>query len=409
MNVLVLNSGSSSLKYKLFAMDNGGEARVLASGLAERIGEPLGRITHTLYPGASQERRVTHEEPFAGHAVALYRAIGLLTARDTGPVRGPGAIHAVGHRVVHGGETFAHPVPIDPGVVASIRSVEHLAPLHNPANRVGIEASLRLFPKARQVAVFDTAFFQTMPAESYLYPLPYALYQELGLRKYGFHGTSHRYVSREAARMLGKAPEQTSLITLHLGNGCSMAAVRQGRAIDTSLGLTPLAGLMMGTRCGDIDPAIPTFLARAKNLDTVAVEQLLNAESGLKGVCGVNDMRDLHARRARQDPLAELALDMFAFRIRRFIGAYLAVAGPCDALAFTAGIGENDPEVRARCCAGMEHLGLVLDPELNQIATRGRAGDIAAPGSALRILVIPTDEELEIARQTLEILASARP
>lgn len=404
MNVLVLNSGSSSLKYKLFAITPGEDPVVLAAGLAERIGEAGSRLAHTLDPDGPGQARVVREAPLADHAAALHLAIGLLVAEGTGAVAGREDIHAVGHRVVHGGETFSAPVRVDEGVIAAIRAVEPLAPLHNPANRTGISAALELFPGAPQVAVFDTAFFAHMDRESFLYPLPYGLYAELGLRKYGFHGTSHRFVSRAAAAMLGKSPDEASLITAHLGNGCSMAAVRRGRAVDTSLGLTPMAGLMMGTRCGDIDPAIPAFIARSQGLDLAAVDRLLNSESGLKGVCGVNDMRDVHARRAAGDERAELALDMFAYRVKRFIGAYLAVVGPCDAVAFTAGIGENDPEVRARCVAGLEHLGLALDPVKNRAAVGGLAGDIAAPHSPVRILVVPTNEELEIARQTVEVV-----
>ena len=398
MNILVLNSGSSSLKYKLFAMAAGEEPSVLAAGVAERIGEAGSRLAHTQDPGGAAEAKSVCEEPLADHAAALHQAMGLLSAA------GLDDIQAVGHRVVHGGETFSRPVQVDPGVLAAIRAVEPLAPLHNPANRTGIEAALTLFPGAPQVAVFDTAFFAGMGRESFLYPLPYGLYEELGLRKYGFHGTSHRFVSRAAAHMLNMRPEDASVITVHLGNGCSMAAVRQGRAVDTTLGLTPMAGLMMGTRCGDIDPAIPAFIARSKGLDVAAVDRLLNSESGLKGICGVNDMRDVHARREAGDARAELALDMFAYRVKRFIGAYLAVVGPCQAVAFTAGIGENDPEVRARCVSGLEHLGLVLDAARNRSTVRGKAGDIAAPGSLVRILVVPTNEELEIARQTVEVV-----
>lgn len=404
MNVLVLNSGSSSLKYKLFAMGDNGEPAVLAAGLAERIGEPGSRLAHILDPGGPGEIKEVREEPLADHAAALHLAIGLLVAEGVGAVGSTEDIHAVGHRVVHGGETFSRPVLVDDAVLDAIRAVEPLAPLHNPANRTGIQAALGLFPGAPQVAVFDTAFFANMGRESFLYPLPYELYAELGLRKYGFHGTSHRFVSRAAARMLNLRPDDASVITAHLGNGCSMAAVRQGRAVDTSLGLTPMAGLMMGTRCGDIDPAIPAFLARSKGLDIAAVDKVLNGQSGLKGICGVNDMRDVHALREKGDERAELALDMFAYRVKRFIGAYLAVVGPCHAVAFTAGIGENDPEVRARCVAGLEHLGLVLDPARNLAAVRGRAGDIAAPESTIRILVVPTNEELEIARQTVEVV-----
>ncbi len=409
MNVLVINSGSSSLKYKLFAMANGSGPRVLATGLVERIGEPGGRLTQTLHPGTPLASGQVLEERFEAHDAALYRALHLLTANGAAPIHDLSEVHAVGHRVVHGGETFARPVRVDAAVLEAIREVEPLAPLHNPANRVGIEAAMHLIPGAPQVAVFDTAFFQGMPPTSFLYPLPYELYEELGLRKYGFHGTSHGFVFNALAHTLGKSPEDTSCITIHLGNGCSMAAIRRGRAVDTSLGLTPMAGLMMGTRCGDIDPAIPAFLARTKGLDIAAIDRALNTESGLKGICGVNDMRDVHALRANNHRGAELALDMFAYRVKRFIGAYLAVVGPCDAVVFTAGIGENDPEVRRRSCVGLEHLGVALDQGRNLAAVGGRAGEISAPEATVRVFVIPTNEEMEIARQTVEVVGSVDP
>jgi acetate kinase len=346
MNVLVINSGSSSIKYQLLDMANGS---VLATGLVERIGEGTGRIKHKNAPDSAHETESVRELPIPDHKTGMQLAAELLTEPGKGVVKNTSDIDAVGHRIVHGGEYFSEPALVDDSVVEKIREVSPLAPLHNPGHIVGIEESRKLFPGIPQVVVFDTAFHQTMPSEAYIYALPYEYYSELKVRRYGFHGTSHRFVAKETAKLLGKPLSECNIITLHLGNGCSMAAVRGGKCVDTSMGLTPLAGLMMGTRCGDIDPAILAYLASQKGLSINEMDQVMNKQSGLKGVCGSNDMRDVHAMREKGDARAQLAFDMFCYRIKHYIGAYYAVLGRVDALAFTAGIGENDEHVRAKC------------------------------------------------------------
>jgi acetate kinase len=290
---------------------------------------------------------------------------------------------------------------VDEGVVAAIRGMIPLAPLHNPANLEGIQVALRLFPGVPQVAVFDTAFHQTMAPAAYRYAIPENLYREQRVRRYGFHGTSHAYVSRRAAALLGRDPADCNLITLHLGNGASAAAVRGGRSIDTSMGLTPLEGLVMGTRCGDLDPAIPFKLARNLGMDIAVLDDLLNRRSGLRGLCGANDMREIHRRIGQGDPAAALALDVFCHRLRKYLGAYWVELGRLDALVFTGGIGENDAEVRTRTCAGLEGMGIWLDAAANQVCAQVER-PISEAGSPVAVLVIPTKEELEIARQALE-------
>ena len=400
MNILVINTGSSSLKYQLFDMNG---PTVMASGLVERIGDAKARLIHKKRPGQQDEGVVNREEPIADHGVAMRAVINLLTDSGHGVIRDASEIAAVGHRVVHGGERFHASTLVDAEVLAAIRACVPLAPLHNPANLIGIETARALFPGVPQVAVFDTAFHQTMPPKAFLYALPYELYTELNVRRYGFHGTSHRYVTREAARILGKAPEDTNLISVHLGNGSSICAVRGGKSVDTSLGMTPLAGVIMGTRSGDIDPAIIFYLAERKGLSLHEIDDILNKQSGLKGICGHNDMRDIHKAVAEGDVQAKLALEMFGYRNRKYIGSYMAVLGRVDAIVFTAGIGENDPVSRELSCRGLSALGVTLDHERNLSPERG-ARDIGAVDSQVRVLVIPTNEELEIARQTGEVL-----
>lgn len=400
MKIFVVNSGSSSLKYQLLDMDGG---TVMASGLVERIGDAMGKVSQKNWPGDSRQAEVEREMPFPDHRAAMHTVVDLVTGRDTGVIASASEIDAIGHRVVQGGETLFKSTLIDDDVVDKIRANCPLSPLHNPANLVGIEVSRELFAGVPQVAVFDTEFHQTMPPEAFMYPIPYKLYEDLKIRRYGFHGTSHRYVAQQAAAMLGKAADEVNLVTLHLGNGCSMAAVRQGKCIDTSMGLTPLAGVMMGTRSGDIDPAIIPFLMKEKDLSMVEIDDILNKQSGLKGICGMNDMRDIHGAAEKGDTKAALAVDMFVYRIKKYIGAYYAVTGPLDALVFTAGIGENDDIVRARVCAGLEHLGIGIDPARN--AGRKKAATaVHADDSRVAILVIPTNEELAIARATLSVL-----
>ncbi|UTF51885.1 acetate kinase [Desulfomicrobium sp. ZS1] len=400
MKIFVVNSGSSSLKYQLLDMESGA---VMATGLVERIGDAMGKVSQKNWPGAERETEVEREVAFPNHRAAMLTVVELVTGAETGVIATTSEIDAIGHRVVQGGETLFKSTLIDDDVVEKIRENCHLSPLHNPANLVGIEVARELFVGVPQVAVFDTEFHQTMPAEAFMYPIPYKLYEDLKIRRYGFHGTSHRYVAQQAAAMLGKAEDEVNLVTLHLGNGCSMAAVRGGKCIDTSMGLTPLAGVMMGTRSGDIDPAIIPFLMKEKGLNMGEIDDILNKQSGLKGICGMNDMRDIHAAAEKGDKKAALAVDMFVYRIKKYIGAYYAVTGPLDALVFTAGIGENDEIVRARVCANLEHLGISIDPARNA-GRKKVATAIQADGSKVAILVIPTNEELAIAKATLSVL-----
>ncbi|MDY0274687.1 MAG: acetate kinase [Desulfomicrobium sp.] len=400
MKIFVINSGSSSLKYQLLDMDS---SLVMTTGLVERIGEAMGKVEQKNWPGSAREQEIREERPFSDHREAMMTVVELVTGQDTGVIASRDDIDAVGHRVVQGGECLLHTTRIDDEVVEKIRSNCPLSPLHNPANLVGIEVARELFA-VPQVAIFDTQFHQTMPPEAFMYPLPYDLYKELKIRRYGFHGTSHRYVSQQAAQMLNKSPDQINLVTLHLGNGSSMAAIRHGQCIDTTMGMTPLAGLMMGTRCGDIDPAIIPFLMREKGLSREGVDALLNKESGLKGICGMNDMRDIHAAIAQGDKRAALALNMFVYGIKKYIGAYLAITGPLDALVFTAGIGENDDVVRRQVCSGLEHLGIVIDLDKNT-GRKKIATAVQADGSQVAIFVIPTNEELAIAQETLTLLS----
>ena len=400
MKIFVINSGSSSLKYQLLDMESGA---VMTTGLVERIGDELGKVSQKNWPGTDKEREVEREMAFPDHRAAMHTVVELVTGADTGVIASSAEINAIGHRVVQGGETLFKSTLIDDDVVEKIRENCPLSPLHNPANLVGIEVARELFAGVPQVAVFDTEFHQTMPAEAFMYPIPYNLYEELKIRRYGFHGTSHRYVAQQAAAMLGKAEDDVNLVTLHLGNGCSMAAVRGGKCIDTSMGLTPLAGVMMGTRSGDIDPAILPFLMKEKGLSMDEVDSILNKQSGLKGICGMNDMRDIHSAAEKGDKKAALAVDMFVYRIKKYIGAYYAVTGPLDALVFTAGIGENDEIVRARVCANLEHLGISIDTARNA-GRKKIATAVQADGSKVAILVIPTNEELAIAKATLSVL-----
>ena len=395
MNILVINSGSSSIKYKLFAMP---AAHVRCTGLVERIGEAQGRIKHTVFRGDDEGTHV-EERAIPNHAAGLARVAALLMAPDGGVIAAPAEIAAIGHRVVHGGERFHAPTLITPEVKAVIRDLIPFAPLHNPANLAGIDVAEQVFPQARQVAIFDTAFHQSMPAHAYRYAIPDALYTEHGIRVYGFHGTSHSYVSQVAARHLGKAADQCNLITAHLGNGASITAVRNGRSVDTSMGFSPLPGLIMGTRSGDVDPAVVFYLHARLGMSLPEIDALLNKQSGLLGICGDNDLRDIETRVDAGDAQAALALDMYAYRIRKYIGAYTAALGRVDALVFTAGVGENSALVRARVCDGLDALGICLDDTANGAVTRGHVSAVHAEDSRVDVLVVPTDEEFEIAHQ----------
>jgi acetate kinase len=387
--VLVLNSGSSSIKYEVLDMSG---PTTLASGLVERIGEDVARLTH-------RAGGATHviERPMADHEAGLDAMTQAFDA--TGGM--PGPLTAVGHRVVHGGDRFAAPASVDAHVLEAIRACIPLAPLHNPANLLGIEVAQRAFPDVPHVAVFDTAFHQTMPESAYRYALERAVADSGRIRRYGFHGTSHAYVSRTAVEFLQLPPDSARVITLHLGNGASACAVRGGRSVDTSMGMTPLAGLAMGTRTGDIDPGVLLHLLR-EGMTLEELDVLLNKRSGLKGLAGENDLRLVHAAAADGDPAARVALEVYVHAIRHYLGAYLVGLGGADAIVFTAGVGENDPQVRAAVCEGLEDLGIGLDSARNASA-RGPSDpvDIAAPDSRVRVLVVPTDEEREIARESL--------
>ncbi|MGH8774131.1 MAG: acetate/propionate family kinase [Jiangellaceae bacterium] len=389
--VLVLNCGSSSIKYQLVDVADG---HVAASGLAERIGEEAGGHLH--HRGANGE--VTRNEPIPDHAAGL-RAV-LAAFDETGPSLTDAALAAVGHRVVHGGDRFAQPTLIEDTVVEAIDELAALAPLHNPANLTGIKVARTALPGVPHVAVFDTAFHQTLPPHAYTYAVPAAWRSAHGVRRYGFHGTSVAYVSREAARLLGREPEACNLIVLHLGNGASATAVRGSHSVDTSMGLTPLEGLVMGSRSGDVDPAVVAHLRRTADLSAQDVDDQLNRESGLLALAGANDMREVHRRAGAGDGEARLALDVYCYRIRKYVGAYYAALGRVDAIVFTAGVGENDPVVRSRALARLEALGIEVDAARNAAPERG-ARMISPDGAAVAVLIVPTNEELEIARQAL--------
>jgi len=401
MIILVINTGSSSLKYQLLEMEH---ETVLAVGMVERIGEPNALVIHKGHPGLDQEKTFEQEQAVTDHRAGLHLVLDLIVDAELGVLPSTGDIDAVGHRVVQGGESFQQTSLINDQVKAAIRDCNPLAPLHNPANLAGIEVAEKLLPDIQQTAVFDTEFHQSMPPVAFLYPLPYSHYTDLAIRRYGFHGTSHKYVFGQAAAEMGRAPAQTNAITLHLGNGCSMAAVKNGKCIDTSMGMTPLAGLMMGTRAGDIDPAIIFHLAAEKGLRVDQIADLLNKESGLKGISGSNDMRDIRRQAATGQARAALALEMFAYRIKKYIGAYCAVLGRVDCLVFTAGIGENDYRAREDICRGLEGLGIDIDPELNR-KLENRHGPVHREASRVQIRVVPTNEELQIARETKALLS----
>jgi acetate kinase len=400
MKILVLNSGSSSIKFRLFHADG---LRVVASGAVTRIGEPSAGIALRWTDAAGETHAREESCGIDSHNAGMERIGAAL--RETGTLGGLEELQAIGHRVVHGGEAFHAPTVVDDDVIAAIRQMIPLAPLHNPANLDGILVARALFPGVPQVAVFDTAFHQTMPRTAYRYAIPGYLYREHHVRRYGFHGTSHHYVAKAAARMLGKPLSQCNLITLHLGNGASATAIRDGASVDTSMGMTPLEGLVMGSRCGDIDPAVHFYLCRHLGFDNDTLDDLLNRQSGLLGLCGVNDMREVHRLAESGDENAELALGITCHRLKKYIGAYAAILGRVDALVFTGGIGENDADIRACACGGLEGLGVVLDETQNR-STAATAGTISAASSPVQVFVVPTDEELEIAQQVLEAVTS---
>lgn len=395
MNVLVINCGSSSLKFQLI---NSESEAVLAKGLCERIGID-GRLT---YQPAGGEKNVS-EKAMPTHTEAIQFVIDALTDADTGVVKSLDEIGAVGHRVVHGGEKFAKSVVVTPEVKAAIAECNDLAPLHNPANLIGIEACESLMPGTPQVVVFDTAFHQTMPEKAYMYGLPYEYYEKYKVRRYGFHGTSHSFVSKRVAEIVGKPYNATKTIVCHLGNGASVSAVLNGESVDTSMGLTPLEGLVMGTRSGDIDPAIMEFIAKKENFDIAGIMNVLNKKSGVEGVSGVSsDFRDLEAAAKAGNKRAELAIDVFAYRVAKYVGAYTAAMNGVDNIVFTAGIGENCALVRTKVCSYLGYLGITIDEEAN--GKRGEEIVISTPDSKVKVLVVPTNEELAIARETVALV-----
>lgn len=389
-HVLVINAGSSSLKYSLVDATSGEAA---ATGLVERIGEQRGRHEHHGPKGEADDER-----EFANHEAALRAAVEAFETH--GPALGDVDIVAVGHRVVHGGALFAAPALVDDELIHAVTDLVPLAPLHNPANLEGIEVARRLFPDLPQVAVFDTAFHQTLPPYAFTYAVPQEWLAEYGIRRYGFHGTSHSFVSEQAARLLGRDPGEVNLIVLHLGNGCSATAVRAGESVDTSMGLTPLEGLVMGTRSGDLDPAVHGHLARVAGRSAEEIDRILNSESGLKGLTGDNDFRAVSQRRATGDERAQLAFDIYCYRIKKYVGAYYAVLGTVDAIVFTAGVGQHSAEVRAAALDGLQGLGIHLDPDRNSSPD----GLISTDDSPVSVFVIPTNEEWQIARQALQVV-----
>ena len=396
MNILVINCGSSSLKFQLINSESEG---VLAKGLCERIGID-GKLTYQPEGG----EKTTSDKAMPTHTEAIQFVIDALTDEKTGVVKSLDEINAVGHRVVHGGEKFASSVVIDDEVLKAIEECNDLAPLHNPANLIGINACRELMPGVPMVAVFDTAFHQTMPSKAYMYGLPYEYYEKYKVRRYGFHGTSHSFVSKRVAELVGKAYDETKTIVCHLGNGASICAVENGKSVDTSMGLTPLEGLVMGTRSGDIDPAIMEFLAKKENLDIAGLMNVLNKKSGVYGLSNnlSSDFRDLSEAAADGNEIAELALDVFAYRVAKYVGSYTAAMNGVDNIVFTAGIGENSAIVRTMVCKYLGYLGIEIDEELN--GKRGQQISISTPESKVKVLVVPTNSELAIARETVALV-----
>jgi acetate kinase len=399
MKVLVINCGSSSLKYQLMNMEN---ENVLAKGLVERIGIEGSVLTHK-----ANDEKVVIEQPMKDHKVAIGLVLDALVDKKHGVISDMSEISAVGHRVLHAGQKYCSSVLINDDVMEAVTECIKLGPLHNPANITGINSCKALMPNTPMVAVFDTAFHQTMPEEAYIYALPYELYTEQGVRKYGFHGTSHRFVSAEAEKMVDKDPKDLKVITCHLGNGGSLCAVKGGKAIDTTMGFTPLAGVVMGTRCGDIDPSIVPFLMKELDMSPDDVDNLMNKKSGVLGISGISsDFRDIENAAKEGNKRAALALKIFNYKVKTAIGAYVAALNGVDAIVFTAGLGENSVSNRAEICEGLTYLGIEIDAEKN--ALRGKAVEITTPDSKVKVLVIPTDEELMIARDTKEIVESIK-
>ncbi len=400
MKVLVINSGSSSLKYQLFNME---DESVLCNGIVERINLKGSRLIHKV-----NSKKYTVEASVKDHKVALKMVLDTLLDAEKGVIHSMEEINAVGHRVVHGGETFSGSVLIGDDVMKALEDNVELAPLHNPPNIMGIVAAKELLPNVPQVGVFDTAFHQTLPEKAYFYAIPMKYYEKYKVRRYGFHGTSHFYVSRRAAEMMGKPVEDLKIITCHIGNGASITAVKNGKSVDTSMGFTPLEGLVMGTRCGDMDPAIVTFLQEKENLSTKEINDILNKKSGIYGLTNgfSSDMRDIENAALDGNKTSKLALDMYDYRIAKYIGAYAAAMNGVDIIAFTAGVGENSPHTRKDVCSYLGFLGLKIDDEKNNI--RGKESVISTEDSKVKVLVVPTNEELVIARDTKKIIENLK-
>ena len=398
MKVLVLNCGSSSVKYKLFNMSNGD---VLAQGVVEKIGLP-GSFLKLVTP---EGKKVVLEKEMTEHNAAIDFILHTLTSAEYGCIKSLDEINAVGHRVVHGGEKFASSVLINDEVIKQLEECIELAPLHNPPNLKGINAVTRLMPNVPQIGVFDTAFHQTMPDYAYMYGLPYSLYKKYGVRRYGFHGTSHRYVSQRACEILGVPFEEQKIITAHIGNGGSIAAIKNGKSIDTSMGMTPVEGLLMGTRAGDVDAGALSFIMEKEHLDAAGLSNLINRESGVAGLSEISsDMRDIEDAIEKGDKNAILAMEMYNYRIKKYIGAYAAALGGLDILVFTGGVGENQWVTRSAVCKDMEFMGIEFDVEKND-GLRGEEVILSLPNSRVKVMVVPTDEEFMIASDTMEILS----
>lgn len=396
MKILVINCGSSSLKYQLINMET---EEVLAKGLVERIGIEGSILTQKV---EGREKYVI-TTPMKDHKDAIRLVLEALVDKKNGVISDMSEISAVGHRVVHAGEKYSDSVLIDDSVMSALNDCIKLAPLHNPPNIIGINACKELMPDTPMVAVFDTAFHQTMPDYAYIYPLPYELYKKYAIRKYGFHGTSHKYVSQIAAKMMGKDIRDLKIISCHLGNGASVTAIQGGKSVETSMGFTPLEGIAMGTRCGSVDPAIVTFMEKEMNITSEETDNILNKKSGVLGISGVSsDFRDIEAAASEGNERAKLALEVFNYKVKKYIGSYSAVMGGVDCIVFTAGLGENSSETRKAVCAGLEYLGAKIDDEKNK--ARGKAAEISTDDSKVKVFVIPTNEELMIARDTQSIV-----
>ena len=398
MDILAINCGSSSLKYQLFDWE---KKEVIAKGLVERVTIGGSFIVHEV-PGREKYRK---EFDCPNHTVAMDLVTRTLLDPEVGVLKDINQIAAVAHRVVHGGEKFTCSVRIDDSVLKAVREVAHLAPLHNPPNIAGIEAAQSVLPNVPHIAIFDTAFHQTMPEEAYIYALPYEWYEKHGVRRYGFHGTSHLYVSKRAAVMLGKPAKECNIITMHIGNGVSHTAIKNGVSVDTSMGLTPLEGAVMGTRCGDIDPAIPAFIMQLENLSMKEADNVLNKKSGILGITKrFTDRRDVIAHAAQGDHLCQLALKIEGYRLKKYIGSYMAVLGRLDAVVFTAGVGERGPQIRELALENLEHMGIILDKERNNAACKGKEAVITTDASPVKVFVIPTNEELVLTEDAAAIL-----